>query len=112
MESEVVAIIDARENWIDETIDYIRDKKLPEDHNLAKNLIHNSPRYAVISGKLYLYSYSKPHTLCVTPKTGLQILDDIYSGVYGNHARGWSLAQKALNASYYWPDNATDNFSK
>lgn len=79
------------ENWMGETIDYIWEGKLQEDHNMAIKLILKASTYTVIYRKLYRCFYSGPHTLCTTSEFGLQILNDIHSRVYGNHARGRSV---------------------
>ncbi|KAM1216367.1 hypothetical protein ACFX2J_012661 [Malus domestica] len=48
-------------------------------------------------------SYTGPHLRCLAPPNDLKVLSSIHEDVYGNHSRGRSLAQKALNAGYYWP---------
>ncbi|KAM1696499.1 hypothetical protein ACFXTN_028023 [Malus domestica] len=46
--------------------------------------------------------FSRPHLNCLSPPVDLKILSSIHEGVCGNHFGGQSLAQKALNAGYYW----------
>ena len=103
MEPEVVVVINVRENWMEEIIDYIRDGKLAEDRNMARKLFQKASRYTVIRGNLYWRSYSEPHSLSVTLEVNLKILNDIHFWVYENHVGGRLLAQKEITASYYWP---------
>lgn len=67
----MVAIINIREKWIEIIIDYIQDGKLPKDRHLARKLVQKALRYTIIREKLYMCSYSEPHTLCVTSKYDL-----------------------------------------
>lgn len=45
------SIIDARENWTDKIIDYIRNEKLPEVNNMARMIIQKMSRYIVVGTK-------------------------------------------------------------
>ena len=44
-----------------------------------------------------------PVLKCATSFEAKYIMRDIHKGTYGNHARGQSLAFKALGQGYYWP---------
>lgn len=48
IEQEMVDVINALENWMDEIIDYIRDGKLPEDHHLVRKLVQKASKYTII----------------------------------------------------------------
>ncbi|XP_068309735.1 uncharacterized protein [Pyrus communis] len=59
--------------------------------------------YYMWNGILIQRSYTRPHLYCLAPPDDLKVLSSIHEGVCGNHFRGLSLAQKALNVGYYWP---------
>ncbi|XP_048443148.1 uncharacterized protein LOC125478720 [Pyrus x bretschneideri] len=54
-------------------------------------------------GAIYQRSYTGLYLRCLAPPDDLKVLSSIHEGVCGNHSRGLSLMQNALNASYYWP---------
>ena len=58
--------------------------------------------------KLYMRGYSMPLLKYVTPTDAKYIMREIHEGTYGNHARGKSLAFKALRQGYYWPTMKMD----
>ena len=39
---------------------------------------------------------------------GIKLLDDIHAGSCGNHAASRTLAEKAFQASFYWPTAVAD----
>jgi len=45
---------------------------------------------------------------CITPVEGQQILEEIHSGCYGNHAASRTLVAKAFRSGYYWPTTLKD----
>ncbi|KAI5311615.1 hypothetical protein L3X38_040788 [Prunus dulcis] len=55
------------------------------------------------SNKLIRRSYSGPHLTCIKYPQTLEVLCKIHDGECGNHSRGRSLAQKALNIGNFWP---------
>ncbi|KAM2938293.1 hypothetical protein FF1_038103 [Malus domestica] len=59
--------------------------------------------YYMWNGILVRRFYTGPHLRCLAPPDDLKVLSSIHEGVCGNHSGGRSLAQKALNAGYYWP---------
>ncbi|KAM1322158.1 hypothetical protein TB2_014717 [Malus domestica] len=48
-------------------------------------------------------SYTEPHLRYLAPPDDLKVISLIHEDICGNHSGGRSLAQKALNAGYYWP---------
>ena len=54
-------------------------------------------------GILVRRSYTGPHLRCLAHPDDLKVVSSIHEGVCVNHYGRRSLAQKALNAGYYWP---------
>ncbi|KAM2577077.1 hypothetical protein TB2_002785 [Malus domestica] len=59
-------------------------------------------RYYMWNGILIRRFYTGLQLRCLAPLDDLKVLSSIHEDICGNHSRGRSLAQKALNASYYW----------
>ncbi|KAM1104870.1 hypothetical protein ACFX19_013399 [Malus domestica] len=89
--------------WQSSIIDYLVNGTLPTERLESRKLQIKSGRYYMWNGILVRRSYTGPHLRCLAPPDDLKVLSSIHEGVCGNHSGGRSLAQKALNAGYYWP---------
>ncbi|KAM1680318.1 hypothetical protein COP1_037765 [Malus domestica] len=89
--------------WQSSIIDYLVNDTLPTERLETRKLQIKSARYYMWNGILVRRSYTGPHLRCLAPPDYLKVLSSIHEGVCGNHSGGRSLAQKALNAGYYWP---------
>jgi hypothetical protein len=91
-------------DWRQPFIDYIREKKVPSDKNLAEQLIHRAKSYVLVRDKLYKRGAS-PRVLmkCVHREEGKGILEEIHKGVCGNHASSRAFVSKAFRRAFYWP---------
>ena len=96
------------DSWITPIVQYLKDGKLPEDKSKARLLRLKAARYILYDGQLYKKGFSTPLLKCVDLEERNYILWEIHVGVYGNHARGQSLAHKALQQGYFWPTLRTD----
>ncbi|XP_059670727.1 uncharacterized protein LOC132316237 [Cornus florida] len=94
--------------WADPIIRYIKDGVLPTDRVEAQKVKIRAARYTLIKGVFYKRSFSMPYLRCVSSEEADYILREIHLGVCGNHARGRSLANKAIRQGYYWPTMQKD----
>ena len=79
-------------------------KNYPQKKNKAITVARRSKRYVLVGNKLYKRgSHSVVLMKCIPPEEGKSILDEIHSGVCGNHAASRTLVGKAFRASFYWP---------
>ena len=69
-------------------IQYLKDGQLPKDKSKARLLRLKTARYILYDGQLYRRGFSTPLLKCVDLEEGNNILQEIYEGVYGNHAEG------------------------
>jgi ribonuclease HI len=84
-------------DWRQPFIDYIRDKKVPMDKNLAEQLIRRAKSYVLVGDKLYRRDASFGVLMkCVPREDGKGILEEIHKGVCGNHASSRTLVSKAF----------------
>ena len=86
-------------------IQYVKDGVLLEDKRKAKLLRLKVVHYTLYDDQLYKRGFSTPLLKCVDLEKGNHILEEIYEGVYGNHAWG---------QGYFWPTMKTDamNFAR
>ncbi|XP_068328168.1 uncharacterized protein [Pyrus communis] len=84
-------------------LDYLVNDTLITERLESRKLQIKAKRYYMWNGVLVQRSYTGPHIRCLAPPDDLKVLSLIHEGICGNHFGGRSLAQKALNASYYWP---------
>ena len=89
-------------NWQSSIIDYLVNDILPTKMWESRKLQIKAACYYMWNNILIRRSYTRPHLHCLTPPNDLKVLSSIHEGVCGNHYEGRSLAQKALNAGYYW----------
>ncbi|KAM2856021.1 hypothetical protein PS2_000432 [Malus domestica] len=97
-----VAQIRTTLSWQDPIIDYIINVTLLVDRLKSRKLQIKAAHYYMWNGMLVRRSFSKPHLHCLSPPDDLKILSLIHEGICGNHSKGRYLAQKALNAGFYW----------
>ena len=83
-------------------MDYLEEKKFPEDPTEAKKVKYRSSRYLMIHGKLYRRGFSLPYFLCVLREQVDYLLKEIHERVYGNYSGAKALALKSLRHGYCW----------
>jgi ribonuclease HI len=91
-------------DWQQPFIDYIREKKVPTDKNLAEQLIRRAKSYVLVGDKLYRRGATSGVLMkCVPREEGKDILEEIHKGICGNHASSRTLVSKAFRRALYWP---------
>jgi ribonuclease HI len=91
-------------DWRQPFIDYLSEKKVPSDKNLAEQLIRRAKSYVLIGDRLYRQGASSGVLMkCVPRQEGKDILEEIHKGVCGNHASSRTLVSKAFRRVFYWP---------
>ncbi|KAM2984016.1 hypothetical protein FF2_009876 [Malus domestica] len=98
-----VSQVSVTPNWQSYIIDYLVSGTLPTKRLESRKLQIKAARFYMWNGILVRTSYTGPHLHCLALPDDLKVLSSIHEGVCGNHSESQSLAQKALNASYYWP---------
>ena len=88
--------LEQKPSWMDPIVVYVKNGELPENKTEARVLRLKVARYVLYEHKLYRRGYSMPLLKCVTPPKAEYIMREIHEDIYGNHARGQSLAFKVL----------------
>jgi hypothetical protein len=88
-------------DWRQPFIDYLNEKKIPSDKNLAEQLIRRAKSYVLIGDKLYRRGTSSGVLMkCILRQEGKDILEEIRKG---NHTSSRTLVSKAFRRAFYWP---------
>ncbi|KAK1665080.1 hypothetical protein QYE76_053239 [Lolium multiflorum] len=96
---EVMAVIPA---WTQPFLDYLIDRKLPEDEVHARQIIRRARSYTIVDGQLYKRSANGVFLKCVSNQDGIEILREIHAGDCGHHAAPRSLIAKVFRLGFYW----------
>ena len=91
-ESDVLAI---SPEWSAPYLNYLLNDELPEDRVMAECIIRRSRSDTVVDSELYRKSPSGVLMRCISEGDGRQLLQEIHSGIYGNHAASRTLVGKA-----------------
>jgi len=94
--------------WTAPYLAYLLDDELPEDRAEAERIKRRSQRYTVVGNELYRKSPSGILMRCISEEDGRQLLQDIHSGICGNHAAARTLVGKAYRQGFFWPTAVTD----
>src|SRR3954468_3872256 len=72
--------------WTKPYLDYLLHQKLPEDENLAWQIVRRSKSYVTLENHLYKRSTTGVFQKCVSQQDGIEILREIHLGDCGHHA--------------------------
>src|SRR3954468_6563519 len=88
--------------WTKPYLDYLLHQKLPEDENLAWQIVRRSKSYVTLDNQLYKRSTAGIFQKCLSQQDGIEILREIQLGDCGHHAAPRSLVAKAFRQGFYW----------
>jgi hypothetical protein len=88
-------------DWQQPFIDYIQEQKIPSDKNLAKQLFRWDESYVLV-GDRWGTTFGVLMK-CVSREEGKDILEEIHTGVCGNHASSCTLVSKSFRRAFYLP---------
>jgi hypothetical protein len=90
-------------SWTQDFIDYIKENKLSSNKEEATRIIRRSKNYVLVGDNLYRTAVSSGVLLkCISREEEEEILDEIHSSCYGNHAASRILVGKTFRTSFYW----------
>jgi hypothetical protein len=91
-------------DWRQPFIDYISEQKVTTDKNLAEQITRRAKSYVLVGEKLYRRgATSRVLMKCVPIEEDKDILEEIHTGVCGNHTSSRMLVNKAFRRAFYWP---------
>jgi hypothetical protein len=99
----VMVVFPCNPPWAEPYLEYLTNKKLPEDKVQKRQIKHRVKAYTIIDGQLYKRSTSGVFMKCIPQVDGIEILREIHEGECGYHAAARSLVAKAFRHGFYWP---------
>jgi hypothetical protein len=79
-------------DWTTPFIEYLTNRKVPTDKTEAERITRHSKNYVVIGDKLFWHGASLGVLMkCISNTEGKELLEEIHSGIYGNHAASRTL---------------------
>ena len=113
---DVAAITIAGSYWMEPTIEFLAEDRIPDNEGEADKIRWVASRYWLSADrKLYRRSFGEPYLLCLHLEKVDEILAELHEGVCGSHAEGRSLAHRAMTQGFWWPkmrNNATEYVRK
>jgi hypothetical protein len=106
--SPVMAFLPSNPPWAKPYLEYLTNKKLPEDEVRKRQIERRAKVYTIIDGQLYKRSTSGVFMKCISQVDGIEILREIHEGECGHHAAARSLVAKAFRHGFYWPTAKAD----
>ena len=100
--------IQSTNSWMTPIISFLLDGHLPQDIDKARKIRKRVARFTILNDTLYKRGFSMPYLKCVDQDEAKYILDEIYEGVYGDHAGPRSLVSKVIRTGYFWPTMQVD----
>jgi len=87
---------------------YLETGGLPEDKVEKDRLKRRVPSYVLIGNDLCRRSANGTLMRCIPVERGQALLQDIHSGICGNHAGARTMVGKAYRQGFYWPTAVSD----
>ena len=100
--------IENEENWMTPIVSYLKDRKLPEGKDEARELRVRTARYFLMDEVLYKRGFSQPYLRCLAPDKANYVFREVHEGACGNHLGARSFIHKVIRAGYYWPTVQAD----
>ena len=92
-------------SWMDSIIQILREDTLPEERIEADKVRRKTIRFWLSENqKLYKCSFLGPYLLCIHPEMTKSLLEELHEGICESHTGGRSLAHRAINQGYWWPN--------
>ena len=95
--------IEREENWMTPIMAYLKDGRLLEDRDKARNLRIKAARYVLIDKVLYKRGFSQPYLRCLALDESNYVLRKVHERAFENHSGVRALVHKIIHADYYWP---------
>ena len=95
--------IEREENWMTPIMAYLKDGRLLEDKDKARNLRIKAARYVLIDKVLYKRGFSQPYLRCLALDESNYVLRKVHEKAFENHLGARALVHKIIHADYYWP---------
>jgi hypothetical protein len=104
--TQEVSMIDA--DWREPIIKFLTKQELPQDKDEAERISRRSRLYVMNEDDFYKRSPLGILHRRVSLEEGRQLLQDIHSGICGNHAAAQTIVGKTYRQGFFWPTAVSD----
>ena len=87
---------------------YLRGHYEPSDEVEEKRLSQRARVYVISQGELYKSGVVIPWLKCIPAVQGVELLNEIHSGICGSYIGIRPLAAKAFRQGFFWPSALKD----
>ena len=77
-------------------LSFLQVGRLPQDVKKARKVRKRASRFTILNDTLYKRDFSMPYLRYVNKEEAKYILEEIYEGIYGDHASLRSLINKVI----------------
>ena len=84
--------IEGEENWMTPTVVYLKDGRLLENKDEARNLRITAAKYVLIDKVLYKRDFSQPYLRCLALDELNYVLREVHEGACGKPLRSKSIS--------------------
>jgi ribonuclease HI len=95
-------------DWMSQIRSYLENRPLADDDAEIEHIARKSRMYHLIDRVLYRQGANGMMMRCIFKDDGIQLLQDIHSGVCGAHSSWRSIVGKAFRHRFYWPTAKDD----
>jgi hypothetical protein len=87
---------------------FLNNQPPSDDNAEVERIVCKSKMYHLIDGILYRRGANGMMIKCISREEGIQLLQDIHSGVCGSHSSWRFIIGKAFRHDFYWPTAKDD----
>jgi transposase InsO family protein len=96
------------DDWMQPIRLFLENNPPPDDNAEAERIARKAKQYQLIDGILFRRGANGMMMKCISREEGIQLLDDIHSGICGSHSSWRSIVGKAFRHGFYWPTAKDD----
>jgi hypothetical protein len=89
-------------DWMSPIKMFLDNQRPSDDNAKVERIARKSNMYHLIDGILYQRGANGMMIKCISREEGIQLLQDIHSGVCGSHSSWRSIIGKAFRHDFYW----------
>ncbi|XP_017216818.2 uncharacterized protein LOC108194379 [Daucus carota subsp. sativus] len=105
---ETVNCITSQDDWRTPIIQHIKGTLNLEDKAEQRKIAFKARNYCLISDQLYRRALVEPLLKCIGQQEVQTAMQEIHSGICGNHISGRNMALKIMRHGVYWPTMKQD----
>jgi hypothetical protein len=90
-------------DWRSPIIAFLRGYYEPVEAYDLKRMQAQAISYVLKDDNLFKLGVCAPLLKCIPQEQGIELMEEIHSGIYGSHIAARALAGKAFKQGFYWP---------